>query len=675
MNRLVLALCLLAACGDDHGILVVVTSSDSNVSKIRLFVGTGGPTTKTLTIAGPHEISDAIYYDRDPNDRNDVVAVDGARTVKFAYVTDTDVPLVIAVGYDNASQPVSAGVLHDLAAPTGSNEFVAYQLELAAQVSVFGTSGELRLGLWSNVLDTAMDPYVADCAGIQVAGEAPYFVVSPDDQDCDGWKNSDARECTPDVYNGSIDADPRHPTCLVESDPAIPDRYCAIGGEPCQDGSGSTGSGCNATNICAPDSLCGLCGDSFACAADLAAATQNIAATPHYHCTLPAQDTTLCASAVTFERPPTGGLGCSDFRVGNMTFDHSFEHGDLKLSATGGKDATDQNGKPTSCLPTMTTDAGETGGISSFTGIAEFTLTNGAGIALPILFEIASGSCAGPGGVTCAIESDEPVAALEDRGMAQCASGWSPPTAAGVLPIRADGGATVSEAEDELIFASQGNLYRAERQGSSWGPITQLLVPLAQMRAPKLSGDGTHLLVMASSQGGSTGTGLYELTRASAGAEFSLPVEFVDPFGMIHTIESATYVPDVLGPLMVAMSTSPGSTVHLYTVGVTGHTLATSLNTVGCNGADSDVDQQPMVSYDGLHLYFQAQRGGLPPAIYVSSRPSQTAPFGRAVRIPELSGVTAKSYPSVTDGGATIYYTTTDVQNVSSLLTAKRAPL
>ena len=655
-----------AACSSGRGVLVYVNSTDANVAQIRVFVGTGDPTTHDLTIAGPHRIADATYYARDPNDRGDVVALDGPRIVKFEYQTNDDLPLVIAIGYDTNRQPIAAGVLHDLVAPTASNQFNAYPVDLVGDPRVFGTTGELQLGLWSNVAVTAMDPYTADCAGIQVAGEAAaYFVVSPDDQDCDGYKNADARECTPNYYNGSVAADRRNPSCLIGSAPGSSDPACAIGGQPCRDGSGPMAGRCNPTNICAPDSVCTTCLTDFGCAADM---MDKVSDAVHYECVIPSNGTKLCPTTMRLERPPTGGIGCSDFQIGTTGFGNTITSGEMKIMATAGADTT----IPTSCDAYVATNTGNTLGATSFTGITNFTLNNNGGIAIPILFSIASGGCATTQPTVCTIQKDDPnTGAAEDVGMTACAAAWTTqlPVAFAMSVTPALGGAAVTRDGMEMFFTSGSVLFEAKRVNSTWTPggyVSFSTANLTNLRAPKLSADGLRLLFVAESGGLSR---LYEVSRQGNGA-FGNPVQFTDPSSVPVLILGASYT-ESASTLVVSAQSTMGA-AHLYSAPLAApHTLdPAAFVPLAINSLDSnDQDLEPDLSFDGLHLYYVAVRAGTA-AVYVSSRASVADGFERTVRIAGLSGITNHSYPFVTASGYEMF-----LASSSALITATRSPL
>jgi hypothetical protein len=646
-------LIFVAACSDDRGIMVEVNSTDASVAKIRLFVGAGEPTTTALTIAGPHRVDGAVYYTRDPNDANDVVVLTGGpRVAKFLYPNSGDIPIVIAVGYDANNQPVTAGVLNGLVAPNKSNQVNAYQIDLdtSAATSVFGTNGEVQLGLWSSVADAALDPYSAQCAGVQVGPGTPaYFIANPDDQDCDGYANGTALECTPNVYAGSTAADPSKPACLLDVvDPVQHTPYCYVGGKGCLDGVGvDPTSACAKTNICLPQRVCADCLGDFQCAADLDRAGHAATDGPHYECPIAAHNGQTCPTTLRLQRPPTGGYGCSNFQIGNDGFGTKLVAGAMELDALTGKDTSSS-----SCDATIDVVAGAaTGGGDAFSGIANYSLVNNGGIAIPIEFVINNDNTAPCpsraqacalfyGDVT--IWSDQP----------RCASGWSAPAAVANIPMGVKGGVTLTADGLRMYFVLNGALLLATRSSVTqpWSFSTSM--QLANARAPKLSADGQHLLYVATS-----GPGGNALTEASVSASgvVSMPTPFADNSAQQRTIESATYTPDP-ALLVVAATSGSGNPTHLFLVQVTGGGLSDGIELPLSLAAPNSDDRDPSMSRNGLHLYFVSNRGG-ESAIYVSSRATLADPFALPIRVQELGGVgTEGGFPFVTAQNDEVYY-------------------
>ncbi len=656
MWRALAIVCVVAACGNDRGILVEVSSTDPTVAKIRLFVGTGEPTTSDLTIAGPHHLAGAIYYTRDPNDAKDVVELSsGPRVAKFMYATSDDIPLVIAVGYDANDQPVTAGMANNLAAPTKSNQVNAYEivLDTSAAVSVFGTNGEVHLGLWSSSADTAMDPYTAQCAGVQLGHDAPaYFVVSPDDQDCDGYINGTDLECTPTYYNGSTTADPSKPACLRDQvDVTQNVEYCYVGGKGCMDGAGiDPASPCAKTNICLPKTVCSECVGDFKCAANLDKYNHSPADGPYFACTIQAHDGLMCSATVRLPRPPTGGYGCRDFQIGNDGFGTKLVNGAIELDAVAGKDTS----APSSCDATIeVASGGATAGVTAFSGITNYVLENNGGIAIPIEFTVATASrCAAPL-PPCRLENDE---ASVSPVQPQCAAGWSAPVPVTFTTV-ANGGATLTTDRKTMYYVtSGGTLARTTRMSTTqpWMGSTAVETPgLAAIHAPKLSPDNSRILFVATPANNPPSTSLYEAMLVGGGLG-TITQFVIQTVG--KTIESATYTPDS-NKLLVAATDQAATSAHLYFVTTGPAQQITSYGPkLGVSMNATDVyERAPSLSANGLHLFFTSNRDAS--GIYVSSRARLTDDFEPAVLVEELTGIDASSgFPFVTSTNDEIYY-------------------
>ena len=633
---------VVAACSNDRGILVEVNSTDPIVAKIRLFVGTGDPTTANLTIAGPHHLDGAVYYTRDPHDSADVVDLsNGHRVAKFLYATNDDIPLVIAVGYDANNQPVTAGLLNNLAAPTKSNQVNEYEivLDTSAAISVFGTTGEVHLGLWSRADDTAMNPYTAQCAGVQLGHDMPaYFVVSPEDQDCDGYMNGTDLECTPNYYDGSTAADP----CLVDQLVTTQNpEYCYVGGRGCTDGVGvDPDSQCAKTNICLPLTVCHDCAGDFKCAANLDAYNYSPTAGPFFACSVPAHDDRLCKTTLRLPRPPTGGYGCRDFQIGNDGFGMKLVNGTMELDAMTGKDTS----QPTSCDATIDVVPDRaTGGVVTFSGIANYALENNGGIAIPIEFTVSPVD-------TCA-DSMVPVPCVlsdDDAVQPRCAAGWSTPVSADIAMAGSGGSTLTIDGKTMYYVTTAGSLAMTTRMSTTlpWGVSTAILTPnQTAIHAPKLSPDNSHILFVAMST--TAQVGLYQAKIANGG------LSEITPFADVaagRTIESATYTPNS-NTLLVAASNA-ASLSHLYLVTIAG----TQIMQLGVStNAPTVYERSPSLSANGLHLFFDSNRDGV--GIYVSSRASLTDDFVTAVLVKELVGTDSSSgLPFVTRTSDEIYY-------------------
>ncbi|HET9989420.1 MAG TPA: hypothetical protein VFQ65_12905, partial [Kofleriaceae bacterium] len=451
---------VVAGCQDLHGVNVIVQPGDPAVTSVRLFIGLGGATNSSLTPSSKVQVDDVEYWSRDPNNASDVVTgVDGTGEVRFLFDTSDTIPVAIAVGYDKDHMPIAAGALTDL--EVRDSGFTGYELPLTGSITPLGTQGSpLQLGLWSPDHTTAA--YDAACAGIIIAGaDHPYFVVTDQDQDCDGLADSDMNECTPDVYLGTRAADPSETSCLVsmQTGPGVTD--CKLGGATCTDNVPRQQNMCVPSHTCALDQLCTLCGSSFDCAADTDA---HIAEVDHYECVVNKKsDGSICETTFTLARPPTGGYGCLGFAIGDATtpLGNKLQVGDIEL------DASLHDSSMSSCAGKLAAQGSSTTPID-FAGLVTFTLKNNAGIAMPIHVTSMTTSVSCPTAAECALVSAVPLpptAAAFQPPLTACAAAWGPPVAIGDAVSSTLGATepTLSADQLEMIFSANGNLYRTTR--------------------------------------------------------------------------------------------------------------------------------------------------------------------------------------------------------------------
>ncbi len=485
----------LAGCQDLTGIVVLVAPGDPNVHNVRLFIGTGTESTSSLTTSAHVQVDGASYWTRDVGNSADVVPVDGASELRFVFQTDAAIPVVIGVGYDAQMNPISAGLVHDLAPPSDPNQFIGYDLVLQAPVAMLGAQGQpLDLGLWSP--DPATSSFEAACAGIVVAGEShPYFIVNDNDQDCDGLANDNPLECTPDVYLGTRPANPSEASCLVASvDPATTDSRCQLGGTPCTDNVPRGMTSCMASHVCTPSALCALCSNSFACAADYdGKGPGTIDGVAHYECPITRRpDGSLCEQTLALARPPTGGYNCTDFEIGNAS-----SHQANQLDVDGLElDASIHDSPTSSCAGLLDVKGTPTLPTNDFTALVSFTLANKAGVAIPIHFASqVDTSC--PPTADCTLEVDP----FGDTELTACAAAWDAPVmiSSPAASTTGESGPTLSADQLEMYFVASGTIYRTTRTaiGSPWNPAQIALMPATGgvYHRPELSPDGLQMLI------------------------------------------------------------------------------------------------------------------------------------------------------------------------------------
>jgi hypothetical protein len=648
---------VVAGCQDLHGVEVIVQPENPAVTSVRLFVGLGDATTTSLTTNANVQVDDAMYWPRDPNNATDVVTgVDGTGEVRFLFDTADAIPAVIAVGYGNDHTPIAAGALTDLELRDGS--FTGYELPLIGPVAPLGAQdAQLQLGLWSPP-DRAPSAYDAACAGIVVAGaDHPYFIVTDQDQDCDGLGNDDMDECTPDAYLGTRPADPSETSCLVMEQGVLGTDQCKLGGATCTDKLPRNENMCVASHTCTPEQLCTLCAMSFDCAADISA---QIAMVDHYECVLGRKaDDSICQTTFTLQRPPTGGYGCtSAFAIGdaNTPLGTQLVVGGVEL------DATLHDSASSSCAGKLAAKGSSSDPAIDFVGVVSFTLKNNAGFALPIRFAApATPATSCPATAECALVGALPgpvVPQTWQPAVTACDSAWDPPAAIADLFTAVAGGTEPTSSADqlELIYSANGGdaLYRTTRTaiGAMWAPPLPIQfgafsIPTGStLRVPKLSPDGMQLFFGMVDPAKTTIT-MHYTTRSSPTAQWDIPEPVVhsDSTNMITSI--------AFGPsthVAIAETDATGNSA-IYDA-----TFDAATKTVTPLARWVDAAADPYLTADGLHLYFDATATG-GTRLFVASRRTPTEAFASPVELSELSTTgSSDTAPWVPSNARTIYF-------------------
>ena len=669
-----LALVIGASCQDHHGVEVIVQPGNPAVKSVRVFVGTGDSTNSSLTTSSKAQVDDVEYWSHDANNESDVVTnVDGTGEVKFLFSTSDAISAVIAVGYDANQAPIVAGAMTDL--EVRDSGYTGYEVPLMGPIAPLGTAGAtVQLGLWSPQLDTPA--YTAACAGIVVAGDDhPYFVVTDNDQDCDGLTDDDtAHECTPDVYLGTRAADPSEAQCLVSDHTASGIADCKLGSATCTDNVPRTQNMCVAGHTCTLNEQCMQCMMSLDCAAN---AEMRLATIDHYECALPrkASDSSICQTTFALARPPTGGYGCKDLQIGNDTspLGGSLTVGGVEL------DATLQDSSTSSCAGKLMAKLSSSPTAVDFTGLVSFDLKNNAGIALPIHVTMGTSTAtACPDTTECTLVPampQTPVISTFEPGLTQCAAAWNAPAPIANLFAGNTGSfdPTLSSDQLEMIYASNDVLYRTTRTaiGGMWSTATPLdlggfAIPSgATLRAPALSPGGVEMFFAVQLQTGTTT--MYYATRSSttaAGWNLPAPITYADAGFEVDSIAWGPGMHVIVGTVDGTAATA----LYDATWDLTTKTLST-FTLVNPKGS------HPYLSADGMQLYFDqlAQLGGS--ALFVASRRSPTDAFAPEVELLELNnGDSTDSSPWVPAGAHAIYFASQrSGSTVPALFTAQRA--
>lgn len=174
-----------------------------------------------------------------------VSSVGGDRSAWFKLASgDHRVPVIIAVGTigtDPDQLEAGVAILRPLELSNGPLHLVADLVPARPLgdpkgngVKVWRSNGEI-------------------CVGADREPQAPVFIVSDFDRDCDGF--TEAAECDPLAHLATITRPAEPPTCVRNFATSANGGACRLGAPKCTDGSPIAGD-CGATNICVPSALC-----------------------------------------------------------------------------------------------------------------------------------------------------------------------------------------------------------------------------------------------------------------------------------------------------------------------------------------------------------------------------------------------------------------------------------
>jgi hypothetical protein len=229
----------LCACGKGGGVQISVQpDASTTVTSVRLFIGTGGPSPRTLTVGNKFS---GMAWIRDSNIDDFAEPVTNGRADFFIEpgAASTTMPIVIAVGFDSSGAAVGGGELTNVQVPDSG--YVTYAIPLVSST---------EMQTWDVASATTL-------AANKCARFNTDLVVNANDEDCDGLIDGMTTECMPEVYKGTRNAAPDEFDCL----PRAPDTstgMCYAGGPQCMDGTGQLpeNGACVASGYCVPPLAC-----------------------------------------------------------------------------------------------------------------------------------------------------------------------------------------------------------------------------------------------------------------------------------------------------------------------------------------------------------------------------------------------------------------------------------
>jgi hypothetical protein len=292
MRGVVLA-CVLAACGNDAGLLLDVHPGDPGVTRVEVLLpndntpGTYmGVPTGVLPAAQGQKIPGPVYGVVDRT--GGTVDSGGALRVLLTPGEVTQVPAILVLGYDANNTPIRYAVvtdpMGDIQLPHTTSAHLVVDLEPITTVPLNGApnaTASPRLVRWDG---TTFDDATARCFGILegTASERTGTFFGPDDDvDCDHAQP----ECDETWYLRVRGASKCATTMPGQNDPETMDA-CRIGDSAgCRDGDPNA-MVCVAQlpAVCVPAEVCGQCGDQL----DPSCTIQQLAdpKTSHVECTI-----------------------------------------------------------------------------------------------------------------------------------------------------------------------------------------------------------------------------------------------------------------------------------------------------------------------------------------------------------------------------------------------------
>jgi hypothetical protein len=243
-----------------------------------------------------------------------------------------------------------------------------------------------------------------------------------------------------------------------------------------------------------------------------------------------------------------------------------------------------------------------------------------------------------------AVDALAPLDAAPDAPTADAAVGtptllgpWGAPAVIATLPAGADD-PTLTDDRLEIYFQLANDIHVARRASVSeaWGPssvVAELSSATAIENTPEVAGDGLTIYFASTRMPTLGFADIWMATRPSRASAWDAPVRVVE---LSSAFGDGSATPSGDGLTIVLASLRPDSISKLF--------LATRATTGDAWGAPVELqtlasgvgDFAPMLSSDGLTIYFDSQLGG-GGDLYQATRGSPDAAFGPAEPISELN--------------------------------------
>jgi hypothetical protein len=286
------------------------------------------------------------------------------------------------------------------------------------------------------------------------------------------------------------------------------------------------------------------------------------------------------------------------------------------------------------------------------------------------------------GSASDALLSGEADAAPQDAGRCDRTKAFGVPVPLGTLNLPDENDRAARLTPDELTIyfssarSSSHRIYRATRArvDDAFGApalLDELTTPSYDFLAASPRADGLELIIEARGlDGGTGGTDLLRLTRATTGAPFANAVDI----GSVNTGVNETD-PHLGGAgleLWFARTATDGIDLFVASRATLTADFGSPSQLAGPVNSSSGADTDPVPSADGTELFFQSDRLGSA-RIWVARRGSPTEAFGAPVHVTELDGPGLSDVPNwLSPDGCVLYMTSYSGSGLADLVVATR---
>jgi len=309
--------------------------------------------------------------------------------------------------------------------------------------------------------------------------------------------------------------------------------------------------------------------------------------------------------------------------------------------------------------------------VNLFGGLVAVDLDNGRGVAVPVLLEIDRTNAGCGADVMC---TREPT--LGDQQLADCATSIRPQLVTELAQPMGARAPTLSADMLDIWFSVGGKeIWHSSRPSvfKPWGTAaadTNLGVIGANTLHPHVSPDGLTMFLASDRTGTTGGYDIFKTHRNLRTDPWPTPDTVVE---LVSASDEQSAAIDGLGTTLVMskqLDMVNGYDLYIAQRATTSD-LWTNVTLAAAVSTARD-DLNPHITRDGLDLWFAATTPNFGLEIYLSQRASLSQSFPMARRILELSSTSDDRDPWVADGGHTVYFASSRVNNLSQIFVAHR---